>query len=858
MGSGYLVELTNGSERVFLTNQTEVANATLDALFGTGSDPLESPAIEFDAATLRWFISADDLRTNDVLFGASSSSDPIGPWQVDRFTLGGGGLPRDDRLAVDRFAVVVTVDAFSPSGAYQGAEIWAANKTDLLAGGAVPVALVGAPNAATTAIVPATPLSDTAVLYLVDDVPGANLLQVYAETGAPPDFPSLTGPVNLSTPVTLPPNATEPGASLLLGTGDAGVQSAVERSGTIWAASTEGCTPAGDSQERSCLHLWQLSTAPISVEQDFFWSTGAGTYDFTPGVSTSSRGDLVVVFGETSTTLDPSVLVAGQSITGPNETLSSPLLLHEALGPIDPGSGCPNDLCAFGSDFSIAFDPLTSGHFYTVGEFAGRNYTTVAWRTWINPVTALRTFPVMFTESDLPNGTSWSVTVNGAVVTSTAPSIVVDEPNGSYTFLVQSPINGSAGVRYLPDPSSGTFAVNATPTEIELTYAVQYELAAAASPSGAGTVFPTTDWFYAGATVSLSALASPGFRFEAWDGDGFGSYSGGGNPANLTITAPINETAEFWVAATYPVIFTEQGLPAGTNWTATVDGISNGSSGPVIGFNEPNGSYSFVVQSPLGVAPGTEYSATPVDGSFLLSGNGTSPSIEFGGEFELDAAPSVAGAGSVNPAGGWFAAGSSFNLSALAAPGEAFLAWNGTGAGAYSGSANPAEISMLGPITETAEFGPSVTFPVLYSESGLPSGAQWSVTTNGLVSTTGGANLTFNEPNGTYTFSIETSFIDPNGTVYVPDPGFGSFEVRGTAVTEVVAFRAVPAAATHPTPSSGSSPPATVAAWLLGLALAGLFVFAIALTIAIWRRNPPPSPPAVVPPPPPVWDETSV
>jgi len=50
-------------------------------------------------------------------------------------------------------------------------------------------------------------------------------------------------------------------------------------------------------------------------------------------------------------------------------------------------------------------------------------------------------YPVTFTETGLPSGTSWSVTLNGTPQTSSDPSMVFEEPNGSYVYYVGA-ING--------------------------------------------------------------------------------------------------------------------------------------------------------------------------------------------------------------------------------------------------------------------------------------------------------------------------------------------------------------------------------------------------------------------------------
>ena len=63
-------------------------------------------------------------------------------------------------------------------------------------------------------------------------------------------------------------------------------------------------------------------------------------------------------------------------------------------------------------------------------------------------------YNITFTETGLPSGTSWSVTLNGVKESSTASTIVFSELNGTYTYTVNS-VSG-----YTVSPSSGSITVN--------------------------------------------------------------------------------------------------------------------------------------------------------------------------------------------------------------------------------------------------------------------------------------------------------------------------------------------------------------------------------------------------------------
>ncbi len=67
---------------------------------------------------------------------------------------------------------------------------------------------------------------------------------------------------------------------------------------------------------------------------------------------------------------------------------------------------------------------------------------------------AASTYNVTFTETGLPAGSSWSVTLNGATQSTTTSGTTFTEPDGTYTYTTR------ALIAYPPIPSSGTVMVN--------------------------------------------------------------------------------------------------------------------------------------------------------------------------------------------------------------------------------------------------------------------------------------------------------------------------------------------------------------------------------------------------------------
>jgi hypothetical protein len=124
----------------------------------------------------------------------------------------------------------------------------------------------------------------------------------------------------------------------------------------------------------------------------------------------------------------------------------------------------------------------------------------------------------------------------------TAPT-QVSVDTGSTWSVTPDPLGGSGTTErwHSSQPLSGT----ATTTTLVFTYQHQYLLTVQVNPSGSGSTLPTTSWQNAGAQVQVSAVPSNGYAFSSWTGAGSGSYLGTLNPATVTVSGPITETANF-------------------------------------------------------------------------------------------------------------------------------------------------------------------------------------------------------------------------------------------------------------------------------------------------------------------------
>ena len=403
------------------------------------------------------------------------------------------------------------------------------------------------------------------------------------------------------------------------------------------------------------------------------------------------------------------------------------------------------------------------------------------------------TVPVSFLESGLPSGTSWSVTFNGVLSSSAGKNITFNVSSGTYPYSILTPIAGTSGVQYvLSTPSSsGTIIVGTTHITQPVVYTTQYYLTTIAYPISAGTVTPASGWHNSSTLVTLQATANPGYQFRWWTGNGPGNYTGGNNPASVSMNGPITQTADFASTPTVPVSFVEAGLPLSTTWSVTLNGATSSSTGKNITFNVTAGSYTYTIATPIAGGAGTQYIASPASGTLTVGSTHLTQSVTYTTQYQLTTSVAPAGSGSVNPSGtAYYDSGAGVTVSAVASAGYVFSGWNCSPAAACSStSANPVTVTLTGVTSVTADFTPTAgTVPVSFVEAGLPLSTTWSVTLNGAISSSTGKNITFNVTAGSYTYTIATPIAGVAGTQYIASPASGTLTVGSTHLTQSVTY----------------------------------------------------------------------
>ncbi len=389
----------------------------------------------------------------------------------------------------------------------------------------------------------------------------------------------------------------------------------------------------------------------------------------------------------------------------------------------------------------------------------------------------LVTFSVTFTESGLPNGHNWSVTIGTSTVGSVTSTIVFAEPNGTYPYQI-GPLSGWRANSY-----SGTAIVNGgSPPPIAITWTrVYYSVWFNETGLPTGTLWGMTFDTVAANTTGTSILytapnGTQTFSIRYMSGyyptPGSGSLNVSGSDVTVNIV---------WTEVVFSVTFYESGLPSGTPWSVNVSGHNGSATVPLIGFSLPNGTYNYTA----GSAPG--YVPYPPGGSFRVNGKAVNVSVtyvNFAYLVDFNESGLVPGTvWSVTTDGVRHTSNTSSVQFHLANGSYSFL----TGAvRGYSVSPASGNLIVQGANVVVTVNYTAVLYPVEFRENNLPAGLNWSVNLAGVQGTAAsGSPITFLKANGTYPYvaGAPPYFLALNAS--------GNVTVRGNTVTVTITYASV-------------------------------------------------------------------
>ena len=405
-GNGFVLEPVNSAYRIYRTTGKSLRGPfNINDLFNVGGKEFTSdPRCWFDARTQTWFATIlflnDSSTASSLLIAVRHNPDPRGLWNeysIDTTDPSGNGCPcfgDQPRIGIDQTNLYVTADEFSILGPqFNGAEMWAIDKSDLI-NGVVSPRFVTFPHLTTDTTAPQPALSTgrpDAEYFLSSLDPngtGDNRLGVWAMTNRDQvglgGMPTLTSVVIKSEAYAIPPPAPQKGAKSKLDSGDDRMQQTQFAGGTVWGELTTAVKPAGDSLVRAGGAWFQvkprLGSAGIAgasiVRQGYI--AAAGNYEIYPAVQPDAAGNAAVIFTQTSSARFPSAAYA--TLTAGGSNFGPAVVAAVGAGPYKRAASNPPRW----GDYSFAVPDGTSDSAWLATEYIPpkSSQTTTGIRNW--------------------------------------------------------------------------------------------------------------------------------------------------------------------------------------------------------------------------------------------------------------------------------------------------------------------------------------------------------------------------------------------------------------------------------------------------------------------------------------------
>ncbi len=398
-GLNHVVEFVNIDGEIFTKQGIPITIFPLRSFFNiSSSHSLADPRILFDFSSRRWFASMIDyarvggqFSESRVVVAVSANMDPTGIWNLysitGAFSQGPNpvfGITDQPILGISDNNLVISGNDFALANSglvtFIGAQYWVINKADMIKGAPTISYATFGPDRKLFSVQPVRSLSHTTTQYMV--TVGANTTrlcvactpQVFLITGIPPGNVTVQAVPLPILPVPAPPAVLQPGLEENdVDVPDTRVTSAVWFKDSLWFAFSNGCTPRGDTQQRSCVRIVQIDTTTLTVRQSFDYGT-KDTYHFYPALSIDSSGNMILVYGYSSLTTNPSVAVTGQASTDPVNSLAFSKNLVLGLAPDSSGR--------YGDYFGAATDPADRTLVWIGGEYIADQDSLCFFNCW--------------------------------------------------------------------------------------------------------------------------------------------------------------------------------------------------------------------------------------------------------------------------------------------------------------------------------------------------------------------------------------------------------------------------------------------------------------------------------------------
>jgi hypothetical protein len=434
-----------------------------------------------------------------------------------------------------------------------------------------------------------------------------------------------------------------------------------------------------------------------------------------------------------------------------------------------------------------------------------------------------------FAERGLSSGTNWSVVLNGTAAFSTRDSLAFLVPNGTYAFT--SVLTG-----YTVSPANGSVLIDGANSSVNLTFTeIRYAANFVETGLPLGSNWGVTIGGHSeNSSSSAIAFTEPNgtYAFTIATEAGWAASPPNGS---ITVNGSSTRTTIAWTASAsvlYAVDFFENGLTPGTAWSVQLGTATNSSTGGMVSFFEPNGTYAYSIPSVGNWTP------VPDTGQVNVSGSPVPVTLNFTGVEQFTVTFTATGlasglAWSVNLSGIGTVVTTTGLLDFSVPNGtyayrvEPVTGWTATP------TSGPVTVSGASPAPIAIAWSPkNATVPVTFPESGLPVGTSWSVSLAGVQESTSvsvtSSSITFEVQNGTYEYTI----LPVSG--WIPSRTGGGVTVSGSATTVARITWTVAPAALYAVTFSESGLPSGVT-WTVSLN--GTPVVGSASLLIVQERN---------------------
>ncbi len=315
---------------------------------------------------------------------------------------------------------------------------------------------------------------------------------------------------------------------------------------------------------------------------NFSFSNSSYGANYASGTFTvNSSGSLVIIVAAGSTNTNP--VLNGNFVINKLDELNSSISIIQGYSVLNQGT------------YSIAVNMTNDGvnlngcsiilEVYVIGE-----------SVFYPP----QKYAVTFTESGLPQGSTWSVKLDNNSLSSSNDSITFNEYNGTYSYFIQS-VDG-----LYPYPSNGTITVQGSPKIISVNFLPPATYAVTFYQSGLPSNYK---WWITLNNVTKSSLGSGSISFDLANG----SYQYTvGVQIGYTVSPSSGTVIVSGSSITQNILFTprhyvmtviEKGLPTGYQWFIILDGNQYFSSNSSIVISLINGNYTVNFENFQGYKP---------------------------------------------------------------------------------------------------------------------------------------------------------------------------------------------------------------------------------------------------------------